>query len=124
MHLLPGPGNDDEGAEAARPIVIDPHSCRAIPVPRQPALTSSASSLAPPRPLFVDQGNARVAKHLRGEFEDLLVENNVDIVLNGHVHTYLRTCAIHNKVSGHSSSSHFPPTKTLLGPCAMTAVTF
>mmetsp|Transcript_42965 Transcript_42965/g.77046 ORF Transcript_42965/g.77046 Transcript_42965/m.77046 type:complete len:193 (-) Transcript_42965:520-1098(-) len=43
------------------------------------------------------QGNTRVGKHLRREFEHLLSKHNVDVVINGHVHSYLRTCPIYNK---------------------------
>jgi len=52
------------------------------------------------RPMYVSHphgGNHRVGKHLAKEFEHLLYENNVDIVINGHVHSYLRTCEVYSK---------------------------
>eukprot|EP00193_Tetraselmis_chui_P004558 CAMPEP_0177763180 /NCGR_PEP_ID=MMETSP0491_2-20121128/6735_1 /TAXON_ID=63592 /ORGANISM="Tetraselmis chuii, Strain PLY429" /LENGTH=542 /DNA_ID=CAMNT_0019279273 /DNA_START=314 /DNA_END=1942 /DNA_ORIENTATION=+ len=52
------------------------------------------------RPMYVahpHHGNTRVGKHLRREFEHLLSKHNVDVVINGHVHSYLRTCPIYNK---------------------------
>lgn len=45
------------------------------------------------------QGNTRVGKHLRREFEHLLSKYNVDVAINGHVHSYLRTCPLYNKVT-------------------------
>lgn len=37
-------------------------------------------------------GGATVALGMRSEFEDLLYEYRVDLVLSGHYHSYLRTC--------------------------------
>mmetsp|Transcript_35139 Transcript_35139/g.91248 ORF Transcript_35139/g.91248 Transcript_35139/m.91248 type:complete len:550 (+) Transcript_35139:375-2024(+) len=52
------------------------------------------------RPMYVPhphKGNTRVGKHLRREFEHLLSKYNVDVAINGHVHSYLRTCPLYNK---------------------------
>eukprot|EP01083_Nonionella_stella_P086506 240373_1 len=49
------------------------------------------------RPMYFSQvayGNDKVAAHLIADLEDLFFEYGVDIVLQGHVHNYQRTCAV------------------------------
>jgi len=47
------------------------------------------------RPFYhaaMDVGNNNVASHLRSELEDLFLQNQVDLVVSGHYHSYQRTC--------------------------------
>ena len=48
------------------------------------------------RPMYMSEYqvyNMKVQIAMRDEFEDLLVEHNVDLFLAGHFHSYLRTCS-------------------------------
>mmetsp|Transcript_1795 Transcript_1795/g.2594 ORF Transcript_1795/g.2594 Transcript_1795/m.2594 type:complete len:571 (-) Transcript_1795:484-2196(-) len=51
------------------------------------------------RPMYVvypHKDNRMVGEHLKDIFEDLLIQNHVDVTISGHVHSYYRTCAVRN----------------------------
>jgi hypothetical protein len=62
------------------------------------------------RPLYeseIDWDNNAVGIARRYEFEDLLHDNRVDLVLAGHYHSYLRTCdGLYNSKCGEGGPTH------------------
>lgn len=64
------------------------------------------------RPLYVaypHKSNRKVGRHLANILEDLLLENEVDILISGHIHSYYRSCISvrHGKCVKSGGISHF-----------------
>ena len=61
------------------------------------------------RPMYVDSafpGDQQVAKQLQGALEDMLIDNQVDVALWGHFHTYQRTCRLKKGVCSQDGVQH------------------
>jgi hypothetical protein len=58
--------------------------------------------------VYPHKSNREVGEHLRSNIEDLLLRYKVDATISGHVHSYYRTCPVHDGecIPGWSS----PPT--------------
>eukprot|EP00518_Triparma_eleuthera_P007053 CAMPEP_0182477476 /NCGR_PEP_ID=MMETSP1319-20130603/30926_1 /TAXON_ID=172717 /ORGANISM="Bolidomonas pacifica, Strain RCC208" /LENGTH=151 /DNA_ID=CAMNT_0024678711 /DNA_START=16 /DNA_END=467 /DNA_ORIENTATION=- len=63
------------------------------------------------RPMYNNEDYAsdyRVAENMQAEFEELLIAHDVDLVLAGHYHSYLRTSRIYkDKVDDDKGIYHF-----------------